>query len=60
MQFTGMIVISFIFHQPMLELGAIDLLVTLTKKEDPALRLNGIWALMVRNTDSPVKHVADS
>lgn len=32
--------------EPMLELGAIDLLVTLTKKEDPALRLNGIWALM--------------
>ena len=34
----------------MLELGAIDLLVTLTKKKDPALRLNGIWALMVRMT----------
>ena len=43
----------------MLELGAIDLLVTLTKKEDPALRLNGIWALMVRNTDGPVEHLAD-
>lgn len=33
--------------EPILESGAVDLLCTLTKRPDPALRLNGIWALMV-------------
>jgi hypothetical protein len=33
--------------EPILELGAIDLLCGLTRRKDPALRLNGIWALMV-------------
>ncbi|XP_035661566.1 armadillo repeat-containing protein 8-like isoform X1 [Branchiostoma floridae] len=32
--------------EPMLESGAVDLLCDLTKRDDPALRLNGIWALM--------------
>ncbi|KAF4525457.1 hypothetical protein B566_EDAN004869 [Ephemera danica] len=32
--------------EPILELGAIDLLCGLTRRKDPALRLNGIWALM--------------
>ncbi|KAG1714933.1 Armadillo repeat-containing protein 8 [Nymphon striatum] len=32
--------------EPILESGAVDLLCELTKQEDPALRLNGIWALM--------------
>ncbi|XP_074644950.1 armadillo repeat-containing protein 8-like isoform X2 [Tubulanus polymorphus] len=32
--------------EPILEQGAVDLLVDLTKRDDPALRLNGIWALM--------------
>ncbi|XP_071447494.1 armadillo repeat-containing protein 8-like [Hetaerina americana] len=32
--------------EPILESGAIDLLCQLTRRKDPALRLNGIWALM--------------
>jgi hypothetical protein len=34
--------------EPILESGAIDLLCDLTRRPDPALRLNGIWALMVK------------
>lgn len=34
--------------EPILESGAIDLLCNLTRRDDSALRLNGIWALMVR------------
>lgn len=33
--------------EPILESGAVDLLCNLTRRSDPALRLNGIWALMV-------------
>ncbi|KAG8337688.1 Armadillo repeat-containing protein 8 [Homalodisca vitripennis] len=33
--------------EPILESGAVDLLCNLTKRPDPALRLNGIWALMI-------------
>ncbi|XP_066992142.1 armadillo repeat-containing protein 8 [Anabrus simplex] len=32
--------------EPILESGAVDLLCSLTRRKDPALRLNGIWALM--------------
>ncbi|XP_013881196.1 armadillo repeat-containing protein 8 isoform X2 [Austrofundulus limnaeus] len=32
--------------EPILESGVIDLLCSLTQRESPALRLNGIWALM--------------
>ncbi|XP_063243355.1 armadillo repeat-containing protein 8-like isoform X3 [Bacillus rossius redtenbacheri] len=32
--------------EPILESGAVDLLCGLTRQKDPALRLNGIWALM--------------
>uniref|UniRef100_A0A8D8ZJE1 Armadillo repeat-containing protein 8 n=4 Tax=Cacopsylla melanoneura TaxID=428564 RepID=A0A8D8ZJE1_9HEMI len=32
--------------EPMLESGAVDLLCNLTRRCDPALRLNGTWALM--------------
>ncbi|KAJ8672058.1 hypothetical protein QAD02_003317 [Eretmocerus hayati] len=32
--------------EPILELGGVDLLCSLTRRSDPALRLNGIWALM--------------
>ncbi|XP_065202896.1 armadillo repeat-containing protein 8-like isoform X2 [Planococcus citri] len=32
--------------EPILESGAVDLLCNLTRRSDPALRLNGIWALM--------------
>ncbi|XP_059488558.1 armadillo repeat-containing protein 8-like isoform X2 [Neocloeon triangulifer] len=32
--------------EPILELGAIDLLCGLTRRKEAALRLNGIWALM--------------
>ncbi|XP_064646417.1 armadillo repeat-containing protein 8-like isoform X2 [Lineus longissimus] len=32
--------------EPILEQGAVDLLVGLTKRDNAALRLNGIWALM--------------
>ncbi|MGH0158756.1 UNVERIFIED_CONTAM: hypothetical protein FKN15_055519 [Acipenser sinensis] len=32
--------------EPILESGAIDLLCSLTRSESPALRVNGIWALM--------------
>ncbi|KAJ1521366.1 hypothetical protein ONE63_003042 [Megalurothrips usitatus] len=32
--------------EPILESGAVDLLCGLTRRKDPALRLNGIWALM--------------
>ena len=31
-----------------MESGAVELLVGLTARDDPALRLNGIWALMVK------------
>nr|CAD7397304.1 unnamed protein product [Timema poppensis] len=33
--------------EPILESGAVDLLCGLTRCKEPALRLNGIWALMV-------------
>ena len=33
--------------EPILELGAIDLLCSLTHKYEPALVLNGVWGLMV-------------
>ena len=33
--------------EPILESGAIELLCNLTRRDDAALRLNGIWALMV-------------
>lgn len=33
-------------RNPILESGAIELLCNLTLKDDPALRLNGVWALM--------------
>ena len=33
--------------EPILESGAIELLCNLTRRDDSALRLNGIWALMV-------------
>lgn len=36
-----------IFFQPILESGAVELLCSLTLSENPALRVNGIWALMV-------------
>lgn len=32
--------------EPMLELGAVEMLCELTNHVDPALRLNGSWALM--------------
>ncbi|GFT54197.1 armadillo repeat-containing protein 8 [Nephila pilipes] len=32
--------------EPILECGAVDLLCQLTRREDPSLRLNGVWALM--------------
>ncbi|VVC43633.1 Armadillo-type fold,Armadillo,Armadillo-like helical [Cinara cedri] len=32
--------------EPILESGAIELFCSLTKRSDPSLRLNGIWALM--------------
>lgn len=32
--------------EPILESGAVDLLCSLTHRPDPALRLNGVWALM--------------
>ncbi|XP_032688933.1 armadillo repeat-containing protein 8-like [Odontomachus brunneus] len=32
--------------EPILESGGVELLCSLTKRPDPALRLNGIWALM--------------
>jgi len=32
--------------EPILESGVIDMLVGLTRRDDPALRVNGIWALM--------------
>lgn len=35
--------------EPILESGAIELLCNLTRRDDSALRLNGIWALMVRS-----------
>lgn len=33
--------------EPIVESGAVDLLCNLTRRSDSALRLNGIWALMV-------------
>lgn len=33
--------------QPILESGVIELLCSLTQSDSPALRVNGIWALMV-------------
>lgn len=38
--------------KPILEEGAVEILVRLTSHEDPSLRLNGIWGLMVRCRDS--------
>lgn len=38
---------SFFPNQPILESGAVELLCGLTQSENPALRVNGIWALMV-------------
>lgn len=39
-----------LFAQVMIELGAIDLLVRLTRTSAPSsLRLNAVWALMVRS-----------
>lgn len=35
--------------QPILESGVIELLCSLTQSDSPALRVNGIWALMVGN-----------
>lgn len=35
--------------QPILESGVIELLCSLTQSDSPALRVNGTWALMVRN-----------
>ncbi|XP_015908463.1 armadillo repeat-containing protein 8 isoform X2 [Parasteatoda tepidariorum] len=32
--------------QPILECGAVELLCGLTRRDDPLLRLNGVWALM--------------
>nr|XP_037282674.1 armadillo repeat-containing protein 8-like isoform X3 [Rhipicephalus microplus] len=32
--------------QPILECGAVELLCGLTRRDEPALRLNGVWALM--------------
>ncbi|XP_035221670.1 armadillo repeat-containing protein 8-like isoform X3 [Stegodyphus dumicola] len=32
--------------EPILECGAVELLCGLTRREDPSLRLNGVWALM--------------
>lgn len=32
--------------EPMLESGAVEMLCDLTRSTDPALRLNGSWALM--------------
>ncbi|XP_055953490.1 armadillo repeat-containing protein 8-like isoform X2 [Argiope bruennichi] len=32
--------------EPILECGAVDLLCSLTHREDPSLRLNGVWGLM--------------
>ena len=34
--------------EPILESGAIEMLCHLTHKYEPALRLNGVWGLMVR------------
>ncbi|XP_070650383.1 armadillo repeat-containing protein 8 isoform X6 [Bos indicus] len=34
--------------EPILESGAVELLCGLTQSENPALRVNGIWALMMR------------
>uniref|UniRef100_A0A3B3R1A7 Armadillo repeat-containing protein 8 n=1 Tax=Paramormyrops kingsleyae TaxID=1676925 RepID=A0A3B3R1A7_9TELE len=36
--------------EPILESGVIELLCSLTQSDSPALRVNGIWALMVRFT----------
>ncbi|KAG8177148.1 hypothetical protein JTE90_020023 [Oedothorax gibbosus] len=32
--------------EPILECGAVEMLCGLTRREDPSLRLNGVWALM--------------
>ena len=40
--------------EPILESGAVELLCSLTHRPDPALRLNGIWALMVCNFFPPL------
>lgn len=34
--------------EPILESGVVELLCNLTRRDDSGLRLNGIWALMVR------------
>ncbi|KAH8019705.1 hypothetical protein HPB51_021027 [Rhipicephalus microplus] len=33
-------------NKPILECGAVELLCGLTRRDEPALRLNGVWALM--------------
>lgn len=38
----------FCFVQPILESGVIELLCSLTQSDSLALKVNGIWALMVR------------
>lgn len=39
--------VVFVCLQPILESGVIELLCSLTQSDSPALRVNGIWALMV-------------
>ncbi|XP_058408332.1 armadillo repeat-containing protein 8 isoform X2 [Diceros bicornis minor] len=39
--------------EPILESGAVELLCGLTQSENPALRVNGIWALMFSNDLGP-------
>jgi len=38
-----------------LDAGAVDILCELTRHEEMGLRLNGIWALMVKNTESDIQ-----
>lgn len=38
---------NFLLFQPILEAGAVVLLASLTRRSEKALKLNGIWALMV-------------
>ncbi|XP_030890858.1 armadillo repeat-containing protein 8-like [Leptonychotes weddellii] len=41
-------------QEPILESGAVELLCGLTQSENPALRVNGIWALMMITVDFPL------
>lgn len=47
--------------QPILESGVIELVCSLTQSDSPALRVNGTWALMVRNvlhlTQAPIENL---